>query len=133
MSEELDTSKWVPHKAEKNKIGEAFQTKCSGIERLIIAKAELEQNMNLNNFDSGAGIEEIIRGELGNLLPKRYLVSKGVVSDRNGFTAGDVDVIVFNEQWFPFVKAGASEQSRRFFFPIEGVYAIGEVKQTLGF
>jgi hypothetical protein len=131
MSKELDTSKWVPRKAEKNEIGEAFQTRCSGIEKLIIAKAELEQKMNLDNFDSGAGVEEIIRDELGNLLPKRYLVSKGVLSDRNGFTAGDVDVIIFNEQWFPYVKAGASGQSRRFFFPIEGVYAIGEIKQTL--
>src|SRR5205085_7715913 len=62
-----------------------------------------------------------------------YSISAGVINDRNGKTAGDFDVILFNELWFPKVKVGATFQSRRAHYPIDGVYAVCEVKQTLDF
>jgi hypothetical protein len=89
--------------------------------------------MNIDNFDSGLGVEDIIREGLTQLLPARYSLKAGVITDRSGKTGGDYDVVVFNEQWFPAVKAGATPQSRRVFLPIEGVYAVCEVKQTLDF
>ena len=89
--------------------------------------------MNIDNFDSGQGVEDIIREGLTQLLPARYSLKAGVITDRGGKTGGDFDVVVFNEQWFQSVKAGATAQSRRVFLPIEGVYAVCEVKQTLDF
>jgi hypothetical protein len=94
-------------------------------------RAAFEKGANVDNFDSGPGVEDIIRDALAQLLPRRYSVKAGVVTDRDGNTAGDFDVVVFNEQWFPAVKSGATPQSRRVFLPIDGVYAVCEVKQTL--
>lgn len=85
------------------------------------------------NFDSGLGIEDIFREELSQLLPSRYSVRCGAIDDRYGRTAGDCDVVVFNEHWFPFIRAGAAEVSRKFHFPIEGVYSVIEIKSSLSF
>ncbi|HUJ09386.1 MAG TPA: DUF6602 domain-containing protein [Verrucomicrobiae bacterium] len=87
--------------------------------------------MNVDAYDSGPGTEDIIRDELRQILPTRYAVKAGVINDLTGKTGGDFDVVIFNEMWFPAVKAGATPQSRRVHFPIDGVYAICEVKQSL--
>jgi len=96
-------------------------------------RSKLEQGMKVDNFDSGVGVEDIVRDELRRVLPKRYAVSAGVLVDRDGMTSGDCDCIIWNDLWFPQVKAGAADSSRRAYFPIEGVYAVGEIKQTLGY
>ena len=67
------------------------------------------------------------------MLPGRYDVLPGTVVDSTGATSGDVDIVVMNSTWFPKVKAPAAAGSRRQLLPFEGVYAVGEVKQTLGF
>ncbi|GAA2587326.1 hypothetical protein GCM10010435_76970 [Winogradskya consettensis] len=54
-----------------------------------------------------------------------------MVSDRNGRTAGDCDVVIFNDTWFPSIKQRATLDDRQHVMPIEGVYAVLEVKQTL--
>lgn len=46
-------------------------------------------------------------------------------------TAGHCDALIFNETWFPAIKAPAVATSRRPHLPIEGVYAAVEVKQSL--
>lgn len=89
--------------------------------------------MNIDNFDSGPAIEDIVRDEFAKILPARYSVRAGVINDRYGNTVGDSDVIIHNEIWFPVVKAGATTESRRAHLPIEGVYAVGEVKQTMDY
>jgi hypothetical protein len=48
-----------------------------------------------------------------------------------GRTSGDSEVVILNDTWFPAVKSGATPESRRRCFPIEGVYGTIEVKQTL--
>jgi len=87
--------------------------------------------MNIDNFDSGPGIEDVVREELRLLLPSRYGIRSGVVNDSTGLTAGDFDVLLLNETWFPSIKAGATTGSRRFHFPVEAVYGVMEVKQSL--
>ena len=89
--------------------------------------------MNIDNYDSGVSFEDILREELSKILPARYSVDNGIVVDRNGKTAGDCDLIIFNDVWFPHVKAAATSVSRRCFFPIEGIYSIGEIKQSLNY
>jgi hypothetical protein len=110
-----------------------FFKRCREIEERILLRAKFERESRVHNFDSGPGIEDIFRQELSSLLPERYSVRAGVVDDRYGKTAGDCDVIVFNDFWFPAVHAGATENSRRFHFPIEGVYAVIEIKSLLDF
>jgi hypothetical protein len=89
--------------------------------------------MNLDNFDSGSGVEDIVRDGIQSLIPKRYGVHALTITDRLGRSGGDFDIVVTNDYWFPSVKAGATASSRKVYFPIEGVYAIIEVKQTLTF
>lgn len=58
-------------------------------------------------------------------------MSPGVINDANGATVGDCDVLIYNGIWAPVIKLGATEESRRIHFPIEAIYAIAEIKQTL--
>ncbi|WP_437807025.1 DUF6602 domain-containing protein [Sorangium sp. So ce1078] len=87
--------------------------------------------MGIDNYDAGPGVEDIVREELMQLLPSRYTTKAGVLNDSLGQTGGDYDIVVFNAHWVPEIKAGATAGSRRVHLPIEGVYAVGEVKQTL--
>jgi hypothetical protein len=128
-----DTSAWIPRETAKETIQSSFLKRSAAIEKQILLRAELERGMNIDNFDSGMGVEDIVRDELRRVLPTRYSVSAGVLVDRYGMTSGDCDCIVFNDLWFPQVKAGVTESSRRAYYPVEGVYAVGEIKQTLGY
>jgi hypothetical protein len=128
-----DTTKWQPRETAVETLRAAFLKRCIAAEDRIQQGVEYEKNLLIDSFDSGLGVEDIVRRELREICPKRYSIRAGVISDRFGKTAGDVDVVIFNDLWFPAIKAGATEESRRIHFPIEGVYAICEVKQTLGY
>lgn len=132
--EELpDVSSWQPAGAKQNTLSNALMITCHTAQARILARVKAEIEFNLHNFDSGLDIEAIIRDELSNLLPSRYVVTKGIVSDRSGNTAGEGDLLVRDHLWSSAIKPGATAESRRFHFPIEGVYAAAEVKQTLGY
>ena len=128
-----DSSSWQPESNRQDTLSNALMITCQIAQARIVARASAERVFNVHNFDSGAGVEDIVREELGNLLPRRYSVNAGVVNDRNGNTAGDCDIVVRDPLWSPIIKLGATSQSRRFHFPIEGIYAVAEIKQTLGF
>lgn len=122
---------WFPRRLAKDSLKQAFFERCLGVERTLLLRAELERRMNIDNFDSGPGFEDILREEMARLLPDRYSVKAGVVSDSHGFSAGDCDVVIYNAAWFPVIKAGATESSRRWHYPIDGVYGVLEAKQSL--
>jgi hypothetical protein len=133
MPELPDTTRWQPRGDKVETLQEAFLKRCIALEKTIRLKVQLEKEMNIENFDSGQSVEDILRQELRSLLPNRYSVRSGVINDRNGRTAGDCDIIIFNDLWFPAIKAGATPESRRFHFPIEGAYAVCEVKQSINY
>jgi hypothetical protein len=110
----------------------AFHERCRWVELTLRIRAEAEISMRGHNFSSGRPIEAILREELARILPNRYQVTCGTLSDQNGLTAGDVDAVVFNDTWFPAVKPAATMDDRERVMPIEGAYAVFEVKQTLG-
>jgi hypothetical protein len=126
-----DTSSWIPRDVATETVGLAFRNRCRAIETDILRRVAEERSSSFDNFDSGLGVEDIFRSEVSQLLPTRYSVKRGTVVDRSSKTCGDCDFVVFNEFWFPLVKGPAATGSRRAFLPIEGAYAIGEVKQTL--
>lgn len=127
-----DVGTWWPRVA-TDRLSSLFFERCRQIEERILMRAAAERAGCVDPFDSGIGIEDIIREELTLLLPSRYAVRAGTIDDRYGETAGDCDIVLFNETWFPAVRAGATKQSRKIHFPIEGVYAVLETKSTLDF
>ena len=128
-----DVSQWQPESNHNENLSVGLLLTCQAAQNRIIAEAELERGSNVNNFDSGPGVEDIVRQELSKLLPGRYLVDAGVINDRQGRTGGGYDIVIRNALWAPVVKLGATPASRRFHFPIESIYSAIEVKQTLGF
>lgn len=128
-----NVNEWQPRSSATETLQEAFLKRCLAVESMIRMRVQAEQNMNIDNFDSGVGLEDIIRDEIRGILPSRYSIECGVLIDREGQTGGDYDFLVFNESWFPRIKAGATKSSRRGYYPIEGAYAVGEIKQTLSY
>lgn len=128
-----DVRCWQPVYKNNDTLKNALETTCQLIQHRITSRSEAESKFNINNFDSGVGVEDIVREELTSLLPGRYLIASGVVSDRYGKTAGDCDLVIRDRIWSPAIKLGATKMSRRYHFPIEGVYSASEIKQTLGF
>lgn len=114
-----------------NVIGQIFATRCRHIGTNIIKRAEQERESNIDNFDSGPGLEDIIREELLHLCPRRYLVTAGTIDDRAGRTAGDYEIVIADDFWTPILKAGAIKTSRKVHLPIEAVYGVVEVKQSI--
>ena len=132
-NEELpDVTKWQPCSHRESTLSEALLMSCQAAQHRILREAEIERSFNVDNFDSGPGLEDLVRQELSNLLPDRYSVDAGVVNDCEGRTAGDYDVVVRDRMWAPAIKLGATLTSRRFHFPIESIYCAVELKQTLG-
>lgn len=123
---------WQPDDAKDETLRNSLMITCQLAQARILASVDAEIRFNLQNFDSGSATEEIVREELARLLPNRYSVSPGVVSDRRGRTAGDCDLIVRDPLWSSVIKPGATGESRRSHFPIESAYAVAEIKQTLG-
>lgn len=131
MSGPPDVAAWQPKLHPSESLNQAFYSRCHQIEQEILSRVAYEKRFNENHFDSGWAVEEILREALRELLPKRYAVRAASLSDAKGFSAGDCDVVVFNEEWFPAIKVGPSKDSRKVYLPIEGAYAVLEVKQTL--
>ena len=128
-----DISHWLPDASHTENLRSGLLLTCQAAQSRIIAEAGIERRFNINNFDSGSGVEDIVRQELSKLLPERYAVDTGVINDKEGKTAGDCDIVIRDSLWAPVVKLGATPESRRVHFPIESIYSVVEIKQTLGF
>ena len=132
-NEELpDVTKWQPRSHTESTLSEALLMSCQAAQCRILREAQIERSFNVDNFDSGPGVEDLVRHELSNLLPDRYSVDAGVVNDSRGRTAGDCDIVVRDRIWAPAIKLGATPTSRRFHFPIESLYCAIELKQSFG-
>src|SRR5580704_5209058 len=82
------------------------------------------------NFDNGPEFEIALCEVLREILPRRFGVCRGFVVGRNGERAGD-DIIVFDAQHFPTIRALATDLSRKESIPAEAVLAYIEAKHTL--
>ena len=118
-----DVSSWQPRSKNNDTLKNALEITCQVAQNRITSRSRAEARFNIDNYDSGSGVEGIVREELANLLPERYSVEAGVVNDRHGNTAEDCDLIIRDRIWSPVIKLGATSGSRRFHFPIGGVYS----------
>ena len=128
-----DVKSWQPVSKNNDTFKHALEITCQVAQNRITSRAQAEARFSIFNFDSGSGVEDIVREEIASLLPARYSVDAGVVNDRHGNTAGDCDLVIRDQTWSPVIKPGATSSSRRSHFPIEGIYSAVEIKQTLGF
>ena len=74
----------------------------------------------------GDASEKIWLELLQNYLPERYQVAKAFVVDSKGSFSDQIDVVVFDRQYSPFIFNFEGE----IFIPAESVYAVFEAKQT---
>ena len=128
-----DVRTWQPQSERSKTLRAGLEMTCQAVQRRIVNEASIEEGFSINNFDAGPGLEDITRQELSKLLPDRYSVDAGVVNDQDGKTADDCDVLITNRMWAPVVKLGATPESRRVHYPIEGIYSVIEIKRTLRF
>ena len=128
-----DVSQWKPDSDHKETLKNGLLLTCRAAQQRIIEETRIERQFNIHNFDSGTGVEDIVRQELTKLLPRRYFPDKGVINDQDGKTAEDCDMVIRDTLWSPVIKLGATPESRRYHFPVESVYAVSEIKQTLDF
>ncbi|MCA1731119.1 MAG: hypothetical protein LC751_17490 [Actinobacteria bacterium] len=84
---------------------------CRSIEARIRAESEIEKAFNINNFDAGPGIEDIVREQFRKLLLDRYTVTPGVVIDATGDNCGECNLIIASSFWEPLLKYGATDGS----------------------
>lgn len=64
---------------------------------------------------------------LGTYLPKRYKAEKAHVVDSNGAFSDQIDVVVFDQQYSPFIF----NYQGQIVIPAESVYAVFEAKQSI--
>ena len=87
-----DVTIWQPRSHRNATLSKGLLMSCQAAQSRILREAEIERRFNVDNFDSGPGLEDLMRQELSKLLPDRYSVDAGVVNDREGHTAGDYEV-----------------------------------------
>lgn len=75
----------------------------------------------------GDGSEKVWLDLLNTYLPKRYQAANAFVVDSNGIFSDQIDVVVFDRQYSPFVF----DYKDQTIIPAESVYAVFEAKQTL--
>jgi hypothetical protein len=125
-----ETTSWSPRDASRS-LQSIFAEECMGAEQRILQALAHEKRFVVDNFDTGGPFEAIVRREIEGLMPRRYAIARGGILDRHGKSAGDCDIVIFNNTWFTPVKSATAGHAESSYMPIESVYAVGEVKQTL--
>ena len=75
----------------------------------------------------GDASEKVWLELLQTYLPRRYQAEKAHVVDSNGTFSEQIDVVVFDRQYSPFIFCYEGE----IIIPAESVYAIFEAKQSI--
>ena len=83
--------------------------------------------VHCHSVSKGDASERVWRKLLKNYLPRRYKVVRGQVIDSCGEASEQIDVIVLDRQYTPFVF----KHEGQVFVPAESVYAVFEVKQGI--
>jgi len=101
------------------------------VSAFLQTKLQYEKQANLYNMESGVPLEDYFRQEFGRFIPDHFTVTSGKVIDREQYTCGDCDFIIYDKRYAPFVKFPSTQDSRRKLIAFETTYGIVEVKQKL--
>ena len=119
------------YKTENSNQVNIFRSAFQELSVFLQTKLHYEKQANQYNMESGIPLEDYFREEFGGFIPDQYDVTSGKIIDRQNFTCGDCDFIVYDRRYAPFVKFPATEQSRRKLIAFETTYGIIEIKQKL--
>jgi len=78
--------------------------------------------------EKGRAIEAVFRGLLRSILPQRYALGTGFITNSADAESTQIDLVIYDEQFNAPIKLVADVG----IFPIESVYAVAEVKSKLG-
>ena len=108
-----------------------FKNSFVELSMMMEGKLKFEKLANCSNFDSGIPLEDYFREEFSKFIPKKYSVCSATIMDRENYTCGECDFIIYDDQKSVFIKHPSTNNSRRKFLFHEATYGIIEVKQTL--
>lgn len=112
-------------------IDDVFRNSFRETSAFLKAKCSYEEDAAHHNMDPGVPVEEFFRLEFGKYVPSPYVTGSGTVVDRDCYSAGDCDFVVYDPQLTPFIKFPATPSSRNKFIPVECTYGVIEIKKTL--
>lgn len=77
----------------------------------------------------GAAMEQPVRQQMEQILPRGIKVGSGFVIDTSGGTSRQTDLVLFERDICPVFSINDTPETT--YYPCEGVIAVGEVKSTL--
>ena len=95
--------------------------------RDIEHKLETARQSFAHSSTKGDASEQVWLDMLRQYLPRRYTATKAHVVDSNGAFSQQIDVLVFDRQYSPFIFKFQGQE----IVPAESVYAVFEAKQTV--
>ena len=100
----------------------------SNMQNQMYQTLEMHRQITDHPVEKGNAIEENWLKWLNTYLPKRYRSDTGFVVDSKGNKSEQIDIIVYDQQYSPFVF----NQNKVIYVPAESVYAIFELKTKIG-
>ena len=91
------------------------------------AAQELNREFSVHQGTKGEATEASWIHLLQEYLPNRYAIERAMVVDSNGETSQQIDIVIFDRQYTPFVI----NYEGLIYIPAESVYAVFEVKQDI--
>jgi len=99
----------------------------SSLHEDIQKRLEISRKALGHPVDKGDASEKIWLELLQKYLPNRYQAASACVVDSNGKFSDQIDVVVFDRQYSPFILS----YENSLIIPAESVYAVFEVKQKI--
>jgi hypothetical protein len=99
----------------------------SGLQNQMIAQLNTNRSNVKHPGSKGDALENAWIEWLRKYLPSRYSVDKAIVIDSNGDTSHQIDVVIYDNWFTPFIFS----QNGFHYIPAEGVYAVFEVKPDI--
>lgn len=98
-----------------------------GLQKAMSEKLKMLRENIDHEATKGDGCENIWIQFLESYLPKRYSVVKAKIVDYIGNTSDQIDVVIYDRQYTPFVLNDSGIK----YIPAESVYAVFEAKQDV--
>lgn len=99
----------------------------ASLQQQMLANLSTNSDFLLHPTTKGDSLENVWIEWLRIYLPKRYNVDKAIVIDHLGFLSHQMDIVIYDKQYTPFVFS----QNGIMYIPAESVYAVFEVKPKL--
>lgn len=99
----------------------------NSLQNQMVAQLNTNREFIHHSGSKGDSLENVWIEWLRKYLPNRYCVDKAIVVDSNGYLSHQIDLVIYDQQYTPFVFT----QNGIHYIPAEGVYAVFEVKPDL--